>query len=293
MKTKLEYVLAQLRKARNKSYEAYVINRIWSGLNTDDIKMICQQHISRPEGRALTDMYFPQLHLHIEIDEAHHLNQIDSDSQREADIIDATSHEIWRIPITKDGKTLELKDLNALVDHYTKEILIRVKSLKTKSSFKPWTLEEHSAQYWIDKGEISTTDDCSFHYNHEAANCFGLNLSLKSIWTGGRTLPDPYKFIWFPKLYQNGQWFNEEISNIIIEKYIVDGSPIKHPAFEDISTNPNKQERIVFAHVKDNLGSVMYRFKGLYTLDLPLSHKHNTLVWKLKDTTVKTYPHKP
>ena len=293
MKTKLEYVLAQFKKARNKSYEAYVVNRIWAGINSDEIKIVCQQHITRPDGRALTDMYFPQLQIHLEIDESHHLNQREADALRESDIVDATQHEIWRIPVTKKGKTLELKALNQIIDHYAKEIILRIKKLKANNLFKPWSLEEHTAQYWIDKGEINETDDCSFHYNHEAANCFGLNLNLKSIWTGGRTLPDPYKYIWFPKLYKNGQWHNEVINDTIIEKFIVDDSPIRHPAFDEISTNPDKQERIVFAHVKDNLGYVMYRFKGLYKLDLNESTIQNTLIWKRQNSSVKTYPHKP
>ena len=292
MRTKLEYILAQLHKARNKKYESYVVSGIYHGLKSasnEEIKLICQQHISRPEGRALTDAYFPQLNIHIEIDEAHHLNQVEADAQREADIIDATGHEIWRVPITKNGKTLEIAEIDKSIKHFTKELNDRINLAKRRGTFKPWNLEEHTSEYWLKKGEISLTDDCSFHYNHEAANCFGLNLKLKSIWTGGRVLPAPYKYIWFPKLYPNGKWHNVEVGERIIEKLIVNGEPQTHPAFDKIIKSPNKQERIVFAHTKDNLGTIMYRFKGLYTLDITESNAQKTLVWKRQPQSVKTY----
>ena len=288
MITKLEFILAQMSKARNKSYEAYVVNRMWTRLNSDEIKMICQQHITRPEGRALTDIYYPQIGVHIEIDEAHHLNQIEADAQRTADIIDATSHEIWRIPIIKDGSVIELNALNSLIDHFADEVLLRIKKAKSNRTFKPWNLEEHTTQYWIDKGQIELTDDCSFHYNHEAANCFGLNLNKGSIWTGGRSLPHPHKYIWFPKLYQNGKWLNEVIDDTIVERYIEDGLPVQHPGFDAIIKDPKQNERIVFAHVKDNLGSVAYRFKGLFKLDVEESTKQKELIWKRQNTSVTT-----
>jgi very-short-patch-repair endonuclease len=47
-------------------------------------------------------MFFPQLGIHIEIDEGHHRNPKVSarDGVRDADIIDATGHEVIRIDVT-------------------------------------------------------------------------------------------------------------------------------------------------------------------------------------------------
>lgn len=53
------------------------------------------------EGRAMTDMYFPQFGIHVEVDEGHHKAQIEADKLREADIVDATGHQIFRIDVTK------------------------------------------------------------------------------------------------------------------------------------------------------------------------------------------------
>jgi hypothetical protein len=294
MKTKLEYVLAQMSKARNKSYEAYVVNRIWTKIDSDEIKMICQQHISRPEGRALTDIYYPQIGVHIEIDEAHHLNQQEADSQREADIIDATQHEIWRIPIIKDGSVIELKDLNKIVDHYANEVKLRIKTQKANRLFKPWNLEEHHSEYWLNKGLIHISDDCIFHYNHEAVNCFGLNIKKGGQQQGGRRLTKGlYKGtdLWFPKLFKDkhNRWFNKEEGTEIHEMKIVDGSITRHHDFDNIIADPTRQSRIIFAYVKDNLGFTAYRFKGLYKLDVNKSQTKNHLIWKLNDTSVSTY----
>ena len=99
---KLEFITRQLAKAQNKKYEHYVVHRIHTLLNDLRVKFVTQQFVSRPEGRALTDMFFPQLEIHIEVDEGFHKNQIEYDRLREADIINATGHQILRVDVTKD-----------------------------------------------------------------------------------------------------------------------------------------------------------------------------------------------
>ena len=69
MKTKLDYITKQLRRTHNKKYENYVVTGIWHRLNDPTLKFVTQQYVMRPDGRALTDMYFPQLQVHIEVDE--------------------------------------------------------------------------------------------------------------------------------------------------------------------------------------------------------------------------------
>jgi very-short-patch-repair endonuclease len=100
---KKEYIIRQLNRAKNKKYELYVITRIIHLLDDNNIKFVTQQYVSRPEGRALTDLYFPQFGLHIEVNESHHLDpkNIELDKIREADIINATGHEILEIDVTE------------------------------------------------------------------------------------------------------------------------------------------------------------------------------------------------
>ena len=80
--TKLEFIARQLAKAQRKRYEHYVVNRIWTLLSDTSIKFVTQQFVARPEGRAMTDMYFPQLATHIEVDEGFHKHQIEADKMK-------------------------------------------------------------------------------------------------------------------------------------------------------------------------------------------------------------------
>lgn len=97
---KKEYIIRQLGRTKNKKYEAYVVSRIIHLLNNFDIKIVTQQYVVRPEGRALTDLFFPQLSIHIEVDEEHHKSNIQDDKIREADIVNATNHTILRIDMS-------------------------------------------------------------------------------------------------------------------------------------------------------------------------------------------------
>ena len=69
--TELKYIIKQISKTNKKNYENFVVTRIWHGLNCLDVKFVTQQYFKRPDGYALTDMFFPQFDLHIEIDEPH------------------------------------------------------------------------------------------------------------------------------------------------------------------------------------------------------------------------------
>jgi len=69
---KKEYIIRQLGRTKNKRYESYVVTRIVHLLNDFSIKFVTQQYVSRPEGRALTDLFFPQFGIHIEVDEGQH-----------------------------------------------------------------------------------------------------------------------------------------------------------------------------------------------------------------------------
>lgn len=241
------------------------------------IKFITQQYVIRPKGRALTDMYFPQLGLHIEVDESYHLKQIEQDLLREADIVNATSHKILRV-----NTNLDINSVNKQIDNIIKEI----KTCKSNSlTFKPWDIElEQNPIYYIKKGFIDIDDDVAFKKSYLAANCFGYNYrGFQKAAT--RHLFENNKIIWFPKLYINSGW-NNSISDddeIIIEKSI---HSIQH-TFKII--NGPKENRIVFARVKNPLGEVMYRFKGGYTLDLTSSSPELGLVWKRISTRVNTY----
>jgi len=114
---------AQKTGAR-KDYENYVINAIWNKLNDPELKPVSQQYIQKPDGgHYFIDLYFPQLHIGVEIDEAHHLfaeNQ-KSDKERTATIFDVIRQvtlkesEILRVSVVHKDKNGKIK-LRSLED---------------------------------------------------------------------------------------------------------------------------------------------------------------------------------
>lgn len=279
---KLEYISRNFSRAQHKRLEHYVVTRIWHLLNDLNIKFVTQQYVTRPEGRALTDMYFPQLQIHIEIDEGHHKLQLEIDKLREADIINATGHEIFRIDVTKNIETIN-DEISRIVE------MIKIKK-SLMSNFKNWDIDaEHNPKTYIDKGFIDLKDDCAFRTMVDAANCFGNDYKPKAIWTGGAKHAREFgKLIWFPKLYQNGKWSNS-ISNDETEiREISERFEISKPHVEKVIKR-GIYNRIVFARVKSPLGDIMYRFKGEYELDKNLTNDKDGILWKRISERVKTY----
>ncbi|MFC6098108.1 AbaSI family restriction endonuclease [Flavobacterium qiangtangense] len=274
---KLNYITRQLARTERKRFEHYVISRIWHQLDDLSIKFSTQQYVIRPSGRALTDMYFPQLGIHIEVDEPHHLNQIEQDLLREADIINATNHKIFRVD-TKVG----IEHVNFQIQ----EIVEIIKTAKSSTiSFKEWNIElEQNPTFYISKGFIELKDDVAFKNSFLAANCFGHN--YKGLQKAATRHPrESNKIIWFPKLYSNSDWDNKisDDNDFIIEK------SINNPSHTINILHKPKEDRIVFARVKSPLGDVMYRFKGEYSLDRNSTNNDNGLVWKRISSKVKTY----
>lgn len=278
--TKLEYITRHFSRAQKKRFEHYVVTRIWHQLDDLSIKFVTQQYVIRPRGRALTDMYFPQLKTHIEIDEPYHFKQKEMDKLREADIINATNHSILRV------------NVNTTIQSVNEQIETIISHLKNKkddlTDFQPWDLEEEqNPQTYIDKGFIDVSEDVAFKNSYLAANCFGHN--YRGFQKGAANHPNERNtIIWFPKLYPNGIWNNgiSDDESTITEICEISEKAQKH--IQSILNNPT-HKRIVFARVKSPLGDIMYRFKGKYELDIEKSNLESGLFWNKTSDTVKTY----
>lgn len=279
---KLQYITRQLSRAEHKRIEFYVISRIWHLLNDLSLKFVTQQYVVRPKGRALTDMYFPQINLHIEVDEIHHLNQQEQDKLRDLDIINATNHTIEHIDTSKG-----IFDTNLQIDI----VIDKIKQLKANSTnFMPWDIEvEQNPETYINKGFITLSDDIAFKNSYLAANCFGHK--YKGLQKGGTKHPyEENTLIWFPKLYENEEWDNSitDDEQTIIELCKDEKYRVEYIETQ-LSITPNF--RIVFSRVKSPLGDVMYRFKGKFELDKEETNFKKGLIWKRVSESVKTYKH--
>ncbi|ANF83119.1 restriction endonuclease [Acinetobacter sp. NCu2D-2] len=298
-----DYVTRQLAKTKNKRFEAYVISRIIHLLNDLSLKFVTQQYVRRSDERiALTDLYFPQLGIHIEVDEGHHfislqhsnhprlshVLQKETDAIREQDIINVTGHQILRVNVFRDEyhQPISLTSIHQQVDVILNTIRLKKKQLIDENKFTLWEPEkEFNPQTYIERGYISLADDVIFKTQADACNCFGH--TYKSLQRGGANHAiESDTLIWFPRLYQNDRWINSISADglIITEKSVDD--EITHQHIDHWRTG--RQKRIVFARVKDNLSSrAMYRFLGVFKLKL--AEPEVGAVWERIADRVKTY----
>lgn len=281
---KLEFLIRQIAKTNKKNYENYVVTRIWHRLNNLDIKFVTQQYVAKSDGSyALTDMFFPQINLHVEVDEPHHHKQIDQDELRERDIVNVTQHQIERIDVSQGIEAIHdrIEELVTLIAEKVKECGER---------FVPWDLhKEINPQTYIDLGYIDVDDNVAFERIVDAVNCFGYN--HKGFQKAGIKHPfDKDTFLWFPKLYPNGSWINRlSPDERVITERPVDPVESKEHLNKYLA---HPEVRIVFARVKGLLGDTMYRFKGMFNLDSLDSIKQQCLVWRKVSDRVKTYRQK-
>lgn len=290
---KTEYIIRQLSKTNKKNFENYVVTRIWHKLDNINIKFVTQQYVKRPNGRALTDMYFPQINLHVEVDEGHHFDdlgkQVIPDLIRDADIINATGSEPLRIQVCGNNRyDLDIGLINKKID----EVVKVIEDKFNKISDQIWDVEsEYDPKTYIKKGYISSDENASFRTIADACNCFGN--SYISVQRGFFKHPNEDKQLWFPKLYPNDDWINElSADEEIITMIKVQGNK----EFIQGKLNPDNpeyakevRERLTFAKVRSNLGDVMYRFKGVFKCDEAESKEKGYFVYKRVSKEARTY----
>lgn len=287
----LEYNLRQLRRSYKKKYENYVVSRIFHAVNRyDDVQMITQQYVKRPEGFALTDLYFPQFRLHIEIDEPHHDGEQNKilDENRELDVINAAEgHRFRRVNVNEIN--FEISEFNRKIDEVIDEVL----ELRGGSDFKPWKLgdeyiTDENKQGFLEKGYIDVEDNLRFRTIMDASNFLGQNVKgMQKAWFRSKVYQGHY--FWFPKFYKNQSWDNKLVDDLeflenngcvygdlIQEKPLK--SEIQNSHFESIVDENIK--RIVFPRFIDNLGFVVYRFMGIYEVDRTLSSVEHGMIYK-------------
>lgn len=271
--TELEYIIKQISKTNKKNYENYVVTRIWHGLNCLDVKFVTQQYVRRPNGYALTDMFFPQFNLHIEIDEPAHLNHIELDKNREIDIINSTNH-TFAPRIAINGS---ITDINKQTDSIIELIKnLREEKIQNKT-YEPWNLEkEFNPDYHRQKGYLDTEENPAFKTISHACNCLGQNYKDGSQRSYVKSKVYKNHNIWFPKFYNNDKWDNwiSDDGLTIMEKCKTKSKQKEH--FDSIMNST--VNRIVFPRSKDNLGFTLYRFKGIFKTDKENSSIENGII---------------
>ena len=280
MNFKLDYVTRVLQKTSKKRIENYVISRIWHLLNNDEIKISHQQHVDRGQGqRAMTDLYFPQIYYHIEVDEEYHTNNKEHDQARESEIIKQTGHTVRRVNCSN---VIDLKEIHGQIDEIVKEINDLVKTKKESSSFIPWSLDELTPEFWKNRGILRVTDNVNLTTIDDIGRLFNVKIANRGYLKAGaaRYDKDGFSEVWWPSENIKSNWQNLFENNFerITEKNLVETKGNNHVQ-NYVNNNPSCK-RIVFFKYKDELGFDFYKFVGCFKLNSGVSSTENQLVWE-------------
>jgi len=286
---KKEYIKRQIAKTNKKDYENYVVTRIIHLIDDLEIKFVTQQYVKRPGGkRALADLYFPQIHYFVEVDEMQHLSNEDADKKRDADFVSMVGKEPERI----DVATTSIEEIHNRIDQVVAEIKALIQKERDNNTFEPWDpAKEMNPLTWIEKGHVSVKDNVAFRITVDACKAFGLDY-LGFQQAQAKHPHEENTGIWFPKLYDNKEWANsfDETTGVIRSSCKKGGEQQKNHV-ENRLSDPIKR-RLIFARVKDNLGDVKYRFRGVFELDIENTNYENGVVWNRVSEVAKTYDYR-
>jgi len=282
MNYKLDYISRLLQRTSSKRIEHYVISRIWHLIDNYDIKMTPQQFVSREQSQyALTDVYFPQIKLHVEVNEpAHYISEekVLRDFQRQQQIEKNTGHQVFVIDCRQD-----IIGIHSQIDKLISKIKNEINQQIEKGIFKPWNPEnEHNPNYWKNKGIINVSDEISFHTIQDICLLFDADYQrTKRGFLRKGAIVNPKnnnQVIWWPSERPRSGWLNnfEQIEGTITETNSDQTKKSKH-YYDHAQGN---YIRIVFYHDKDVLGLTNYKFVGVYINDNVKSNPEIGTVWK-------------
>lgn len=291
---KIEYITNQFRKTFGKKYENYCITRIYNRLNNNDVKFVIQQPTKTKDNEIkFQDLYLPQVNMWIEIDEHYHSsdeqkqkdkirteeiinnNTINKELKRKYNALDEVIYSLEepeRIKVY--GKSIE--EINKKIEEIVEEINKRIKNLGDK--FEPWNSVFIPPEEYIKKGYIKTSYNAKFRVIKDIAKMFGKD--HPNVRSGFVNIKNEI-YIWCPILKIEGfeceknDWENEisDDGNIIYEIQ-------KNKNNKYLNVLNENQTRYVFAKYKDGMGSIIYKFLGVYNLDKEKTKEENKRIWK-------------
>lgn len=267
------YLVRTLSRTKKKDYENYVVNAVYNRIACLELVPVTQQYIRNPNvpgGYYLIDLYFPQLNIGIECDEAYHKNQRIHDNERELTIIDVL-HSIRSdsdyCPLHVDISSYSLEDINKKIDEIVLTIKQKIQERFNDGNPLAWSdvFPENRYDTIKKRGAISVTDNLVFPRIVDVDNeVFGKN--TKSQQHSYYSLTNGMK-AWFPKLSVDGKkarakgWVNTiSLDGETIVEY--NENALNQQDSHLVSGAP---KRIVFANSMDPVSGIWgYRFVGVF-----------------------------
>lgn len=272
---KKEYLFKALSRTNRKDQENFVINAIWNKIANNELIPVSQQYVNCGDTWYLIDLFFPQINLGIEVDEAGHLNNIEADNLRSDQIITALRYnnnadfELLRIKTHVRYEEMQ-SEIDSVVLKINNKISLLSQPLK-------WETEEEKIKKIRLNKKLSIFDNISFSSIKQALNEL---FDWGRISSGGpskvyfKYKHDTTKHLWFAyrNLWKNGKEIGQ---SGYINRLSNDGKQIiefKNEASEVLLNEKdliqddilNKDIRITFLKYKTNLGENGYKFVGLF-----------------------------
>ena len=109
---KYDHYIDQLQRTTRKVHENFVVSSLFHDERLSDLLPLTQFYVRRDDSRyALIDLYYPQLHFAIEIDEPHHKNYVTQDAQRQRDVENRSGCRFVRINVESADVIQQIKGL--------------------------------------------------------------------------------------------------------------------------------------------------------------------------------------
>jgi len=258
--------------AHRKRSENYVLNRLWHRLDDLDLKPVAQQYVDRGDGTyALLDLYFPQLNIGIECDEAQHLTTEDADRARTVAVTNSITmdQKVGAIRAAEVARVLRVRatDDIAAVHAHIDEIVHVIRERKAASlGFRPWDPALTDTRRVIARRRIEVSENYIFAGTKDIRPLFGLSAVTvqRALY---RVAPRDNKQLWCIRLVDRGG--TSTASNGVENRTSADWTEIYEREVPERASLPPQggpPDRIVFARSRNALGESGYRFLGVFNL---------------------------
>lgn len=259
---KNDYLFKSFAKYKQQK-ENYIINAVYSRINNKELKPVTQQCVRISGKYRKIDLFFPQLNIGVECDEAYHKKRKDKDAIRTVEIMDKLNAVI----LEKD-KYKELRiDATLDYDKLFSEINRVADYIKSKCKNLKWESQEETIKRIKKSDKVSISDNITYRTHDEVCELFGIKARPRR---GGEKLNDNYH-IWFPKLavQEGDKWKakDKKWDNRLNESWDI----ISEKTNKGVRRKRSKQDdywksckRLTFAKTKDLEGTSGYRFIGVF-----------------------------
>ena len=286
-----EYIIKSLASiGKRKTWELYVITRIIHLLKNHDLEFACQQYVKQKDldGYFFTDLCFPSLDLYIEVNEMQHDDSVEADKKRQRAIHAATSWEQLDIDVYEyhgdDKVPKSLEDINEIIDGIVSKIEKKKESLIAKGETVTWDYgKKYDPETYRknNNGIIHVKHNVVLEHMRDAMALFGRK-ETHHPFVGSFETERTNEWVWCPKLYdhkgRNGIiWKNSFTEN---EQKIT----MREEKNGELVEVPEALNRaIVFAHQKNLLGQVEYRFFGVFEPSLAESDPYKNVYSRVEE----------